>query len=82
MMTATDPRDITPERHPAVSFTYPVEGNQLFPSMPETLIARLEADGFVFYRWLLGVIRLVTSLATPVEDVDAFLASAQKHGAA
>ena len=64
------------------SFTYPVEGNELFPSMPEKVIAGLEGDGFVFYRWLPGVIRLVTSFATPVEDVDAFLTSARKHASA
>ena len=67
---------------PGVSFTYPVEGNELFPNMPEKMIAGLESDGFVFYRWLPGVIRLVTSFATPVEDVDAFLTSARKHASA
>jgi threonine aldolase len=64
---------------PNVSLTQPVEANELFPALPEVMIAGLQADGFVFYRWSGATIRLVTSFATTIDDVDAFLASARKH---
>ena len=63
---------------PNISMTQPVEGNELFPSMPEPVIAGLENDGFKFYRWSPGVIRLVTSYSTPKEEVDALIKSAKK----
>ncbi len=58
---------------PQVSMIHPVEGNELFPLMPESVIAGLENDGFEFYRWPPEGIRVVTSFATPEEDVDAFI---------
>jgi threonine aldolase len=64
---------------PNISLTQPVEANELFPAMPEAMIAVLQADGFVFYRWSGATIRLVTSFSTTIDDVDAFLASARKH---
>lgn len=64
---------------PGVTLTYPVQGNELFPCMPEAMIQGLELDGFLFYRWLPGVIRLVTSFSTTPEDVDGLLAGARKH---
>jgi len=47
--------------------------------MPEQMIAGLECDGFVFYRWGPGVIRLVTMFTTAAEDVDGLAASARRH---
>ena len=64
---------------PDISMIHPVEGNELFPAMPETVIAGLENDGFVFYHWMPGVIRLVTSFLTSMEGVDAFIESAKRH---
>lgn len=67
---------------PGVTFLHPVEANELFPQLPEPMIAGLEADGLVFYRWpspLSGLVRLVTSFATRPEEVEAFLTSARKH---
>jgi threonine aldolase len=61
-----------------------VDANELFVSMPEPLIAALEADGFQFYRWPYpgfsdaGAIRLVTSYATTGADVEAFTAAARR----
>jgi threonine aldolase len=62
----------------------PVDANEVFVALPETTVAALERQGFGFYRWPLcgdsrGIaIRLVTSYATPREDVEEFLAAA--HG--
>lgn len=64
---------------PNISMNHPVEGNELFPSMSESVIAGLEKDGFVFYRWMPGVIRLVTSFSTSAEDVDALIESAKRY---
>lgn len=64
---------------PGVSLSHPAEGNEVFPHMPDHVIAGLQRDGFVFYVWAPGVARLVTSWATPVEEVDALLASARRH---
>jgi threonine aldolase len=65
---------------PDATIVYP-EANELFPVLPENVVAGLEQDGFVFYRWPGGSIRLVTSFATTVESVDAFLDSARRHSA-
>jgi threonine aldolase len=70
-----------------VDLLFPVQSNEVFVVLPEPMIARLEADGFVFYRWYLpyGIgarpdaapVRLVTALDTTDADVDAFLAAAR-----
>lgn len=64
---------------PGISMIHPVEGNELFPEMPESVISGLENDGFSFYRWPPRGIRLVTSFATPEADVDEFIESAIRH---
>lgn len=64
-----------------VTLCHPVEANEIFARMPETLIAGLLAQGFVFYRCgaeARGEIRLVTSFDTDSKDVDAFLAAASR----
>ncbi len=63
-----------------------VQSNELFAVLPEPVIARLEAAGFLFYRWYLppeepvtpgtAAVRLVTGLETDAADVDALLAAA------
>jgi threonine aldolase len=61
---------------------HPVQANELFVVLPEETARALEMQGFHFYRWPLhadqsGVtVRLVTSFATPSEDVDEFIAAA------
>jgi threonine aldolase len=65
----------------------PVDANELFVAMPEALVAALEADGFQFYRWPYPgfneavAIRLVTSYATMLADVETFAAAAQRFSA-
>jgi threonine aldolase len=57
--------------------------NEVFLAAPESVVARLEAAGALFYRWIAPegearpVIRLVTSFATTEAEVDAFLAAAR-----
>ncbi len=56
------------------------DSNQVFPLLPDSLIATL-SDSFAFHPWQKGednhsVIRLVTSWATPVEQIDAFIVQA------
>ncbi len=68
------------------SLLHPVQSNEVFAVLPEPVIARLEVQGFLFYRWYLpqGLevdpgrlpIRLVTGLDTEAADVDALLAAA------
>jgi threonine aldolase len=48
---------------------HPVEANELFVSLSRTEAAALRALGFDFYDWGEGAARLVTSWASPVEDV-------------
>jgi threonine aldolase len=70
---------------PGVALAHPVEANELFPRLPEAVIAGLERDGFVFYRWPgpdPTLVRLVCSFDTTAAEVDAFLASARRHAGA
>jgi threonine aldolase len=57
---------------------YPVEANEVFVRLPENTLASLEAQGFQFYRWGAGVIRLVAGWHTKPADVAAFVDSACK----
>lgn len=66
---------------------HPVEANEVFAALPETVIVGLEGDGFGFYR--MGgakddrnVIRLVASFNSSDADVEAFLAAANRFSAA
>lgn len=57
--------------------------NQIFPILPNTLIEKL-AKNFGFYVWSKAddqnsVIRLVTSWATPEDEVDKFIAELRKN---
>lgn len=59
----------------------PVEANEVFVSLPEAVVAGLEAEGFRFYRWDGSVIRLVTAWNTDPGAVDALVASAGRIAA-
>lgn len=63
---------------PSVRLCHPVEANEIFVEVPESVVNGLRADGFQFYVWqqdILPIIRLVTTFNTRGEDVDAFLNS-------
>lgn len=71
-------------RLPGVRLPVPVQANEVFPIMPQPLIAKLKAAGGVFHEWqaILGedapgkgeaMVRFVCSYATREEDVAAFL---------
>ncbi|MEM5515971.1 beta-eliminating lyase-related protein [Henriciella sp. AS95] len=49
----------------------PVHGNEIFVRLDEDTAAKLRAAGAVFYTWLDGSSRLVTSWATGPETIDA-----------
>jgi len=53
----------------------PVEANELFLRMTPEEAARLRAQGFDFYDWAAGEIRLVTHWASPAHEVDALAAA-------
>ena len=74
---------------PGARLLQAVDGNEIFAALPEALIARLETAGFHFYRWpLLAVedgaaaVRLVTSYASTVADVEDFLGETRKLNSA
>jgi threonine aldolase len=60
---------------------YPVQANEVFARLPDTVLDRLEADGFRFYRYGRGVIRLVASFATTEADVRKLIAAVRSHSA-
>ena len=67
---------------PLVRLCHPVEVNEIFVEIPESVLAGLRADGFQFYVWQQGalpIIRLVTAFNTRDEDVNAFLRSVKRH---
>jgi len=67
-----------------VRLLQPVEANEVFAALPDSMVAGLEKQGFGFYRWPLAAvkdavpIRLVTSWATRAAEVEAFLGAAAK----
>jgi threonine aldolase len=55
---------------------HPVEANEIFVMLPEPAIGRLEAEGFLFYRWDAGAepcIRLVTAFDTQESAIEGFV---------
>jgi threonine aldolase len=66
-------------RHVAgAQIAYPVEANAVFVLLPDAVVKRLREGGAVFYDWAPSaeahtLIRLVTSFATPEEDVERFV---------
>jgi threonine aldolase len=70
-------------RIPGADILDPVQANLFYVSMPEPVLAGLEADGFKFYReGGQGTIRLVAAFNTDPAHVEAFIASATRHAAA
>jgi threonine aldolase len=64
--------------------TQPVEANAVFVSLPDRTVKRLRDAGAVFYDWGPPAdgrtqIRLVTSFATPEEDVERFVQMANSE---
>jgi threonine aldolase len=60
----------------------PVEANAVFVRLPDATLVRLRKAGAQFYDWMppqngLTLIRLVTSFATPDEDVANFISAAR-----
>ncbi len=69
---------------PGVRLRHPVEANELFVEMPETMITGLFEAGAQFYRWMGSdstCVRLVTAWNTTEADVAAFLAQASRLAA-
>jgi threonine aldolase len=64
---------------PSCELIYPVQANEVFARLPDSVLDRLEADGFGFYRYGRGVIRLVASFATTEADVSKFIAAVRSH---
>ena len=67
---------------PGARLRHAVEANEIFVSLPEPVIAGLEADGFLFYRWPgedATLLRLVTAFDTLEADVDALTTRALGH---
>ncbi len=68
---------------PGVVLAHPTQANEVFVTLPEALIAALQADGFGFHRWgdrkTSSTVRLVTSFETSPDAVDALIAAAKKH---
>ena len=68
-------------RVPGAEILGAVEANLFFVRLPEAVLKGLEADGFRFYReGGPGTIRLVCAFNTDPAHVDAFIASAMRHG--
>ncbi|TAH23766.1 MAG: low specificity L-threonine aldolase, partial [Oscillatoriales cyanobacterium] len=62
-----------------VKFCHPVEANEIFVQLPESVIAAVLAEGFLFYRWDNSTIRLVTAFNTKEEDVNAFVEAVKRY---
>lgn len=67
-------------RFPEIHFTQKPESNQLFLTMPRTLIDKL-LESYFFYFWNeeANEIRLVTSFDTTEEDIDRFISLVKKY---
>ena len=59
--------------------TYPTDANEVFVRLPEHVIVGLEGEGWQFYRYGDGVIRLVASFATTEDEVRRFVAATQNQ---
>lgn len=59
---------------PKVEITAPVEANELFISLPQTVIERAEAQGVLWYRRGPGKIRLVCRFDTTPAEIDGLYA--------
>ena len=60
---------------PNANISHPIEANEVFVALPESVLSGLESLGHHFHRWgdeSEGQIRLVTNWDTNLADVDAF----------
>ena len=55
---------------------WPVEANEIFVTLPPQVDAQLKAAGATYYPWARDgtLVRLVTSFATTLEEIERFLA--------
>ncbi len=67
---------------PDIRLIHPVEANELFVELPESVLQGLEKEGYRFYRrdGAKPSIRLVTAFNTRESDIEGFVASARRHG--
>ncbi len=66
---------------PGVRITQSVDANAVFAMLPDGMTERLWQQGFNFYVWddATGEVRLMTSWATAVEDVDDLVAAVRRE---
>ncbi|MEZ2304233.1 MAG: low specificity L-threonine aldolase [Microcoleus sp.] len=65
-----------------VIFCHPVEANEIFLQLPESVIVAVLAEGFQFYRWDSETgctIRIVTAFNTKEEDVIALVEAVKRY---
>lgn len=69
---------------PGARIAHPVEANEIFTTLPESVTAGLLADGFGFHPWPAeeGVVRFVTAFDTADETIDVLLQAARRYSAA
>lgn len=60
-------------------FCHPVEANEIFIQLPESVIVAVLAEGFQFYRWDKCTVRLVTAFNTKEEDVIALVEAVKRY---
>ena len=66
---------------PDVRLCHPVQANEVFVRLPESMIRTLAAEGFQFYRWLdehSPIVRLVTAFDTRAAEVDELIGAVQR----
>jgi threonine aldolase len=64
---------------PGARLLAPVEANEIFLELPESVMDALEADGFGFYRRSKTLARFVCRFDTSVAEADALVAAVQRH---
>ncbi|MEG4014754.1 MULTISPECIES: threonine aldolase family protein [unclassified Microcoleus] len=64
-----------------VKFCHPVEANEIFMQIPESVITAVLAEGFLFYRWDKSTVRLVTAFNTKEEDIIALVKAIKRYSA-
>ena len=62
-----------------VKFCHPVEANEIFMQLPESVITAVLAEGFLFYRWDKCTVRLVTAFNTKEADVIALVEAVKRY---
>jgi len=60
-----------------VELAHPVDGNEVFVTLPDAVAEKMRAAGAGFYQWPDGTARLVASWSTREDDVNALLDAAR-----